>query len=208
MAGFNEFLFGQGQRNERLNTKTDQQIAGQGKIFNYGLDQLKNNNFSFDKIRENANRNFETKTLPLINERYGQTLQGDERRKSSGYADIMGQAGNQFDRDLAGLESEHQRGLLPFLQSLLGMGTEQNFQNQTMQGREGLAQPLLRVGGDLLTAWLTGGMSIPGSAAKYAKGSEGSSFNNQNMDQGQNDQIRMLIQQLLNQNRLGGMTGR
>lgn len=144
---------------------TEQQQGAQNwalKNAQQGLGQA----FNFQPIAEAAQNRFNQQTLPSISERFASM--GAQR--GSGYNQAVANAQRDLQMELAaqqqkfGLESQKNWA------DILGMGLKPSFENVWQEGTEApinsLIEPALHAG----AAWLTGGASIPFSAARYGAG--------------------------------------
>jgi hypothetical protein len=121
--------------------------------------------FDFAPIAENARRQFQTKTVPSIAERF--TSLGDSAQRSSAFSGALGQQGAELESNLGELGAkfgllgaENQRQLLGML---LSAGLAPQFSHQYQAGSQGLVQNLLGNAAGGGGSWLTG---IVGDLAK------------------------------------------
>lgn len=147
---------------ERIATNTAEQqglLGGignrlQGSLGNLSLPGQQNSQYSFNPIAQNAQRNFQTQTVPGLAERF--TSLGAGQLGSPAFGNILGQAGAGLQSDLAsqeqqfGMQQENMQtqNLMRLLQTFLAPqfqslqhGEEKSGLNQGFQGlMQSLAQ--------------------------------------------------------------------
>lgn len=112
-----------------------------------------------DAIEGNARRNFNANILPLLRQRFG--------GNSAGYSGVENELINQGSLLESRLAANRQSQAMDLLK--LGLQPEQDYRYDP--GSEGALPGLLQkgveVGGDVLSAYLSGGATAPGSILKY-----------------------------------------
>jgi hypothetical protein len=133
----------------------------------FGLEALRNPMKGFEPQEEYARKQFATRTLPTIAERFGQEFQGNNRLGSSGFADILGQSASDFDAQLAALRSQYGANRENTGLKALQLGQTPTFENQLVQGDPGALSGILNALASAvphaLAGAATGGGSLIGS---------------------------------------------
>lgn len=159
---------------------------GQGALGNLSLPGSNNGMSSFQPIAQQAQRNFQTQTVPGLAERF--TSLGGGQLGSPAFASQLGQAGAGLQSTLAGQEQgfnmQQQQMQNQNLMQLLQMFLQPQFQNMYHQPQQsGLSSLMGQIGGPLALAGLaygTGGLSSLGGLGA-GLGYNAMNQNNQNM---------------------------
>jgi len=161
------FWWGNPAYNQQVSTLNPQQTDLVNQSGAFGLNQLRNPTQGFQPIEDNARRQFQTRTLPTIAERFSQNLQGDSRLGSSGFADILSQAGTGLDSELAALRAQYGLQSQGNALKALQLGQTPTFENQLVQGDpgalRGIAEAFSSALPHALAGLATGGGSLFGS---------------------------------------------
>lgn len=179
---------------QQLSTQTGQQQGlnallgnlGQGAVGNLNLPGSNNGMSSFQPIAQQAQRNFQTQTVPGLAERF--TSLGGGQLGSPAFASQLGQAGAGLQSGLAaqeqGFNMQQEQMQNQNLMQLLQMFLQPQFQNMFHQPQQsGLSSLLSQIGGPLAQAGLaygTGGLSALGGLG-MGLGASGMNQNNQNI---------------------------
>lgn len=164
-AGTERLALGTGQQ-QGINSQLGNLL--QGSLGNTNLPGGQNSMSSFAPIAQNAQRNFQTQTVPGLAERF--TSLGGGQLGSPAFANMLGQAGAGLQSDLASQEQGfnmqqedmQNQNLMRFLQMFL----QPQFENlQHGQQSSGLSNLFSQIGGPLAQAGLaygSGGLSALG----------------------------------------------
>lgn len=117
---------------------------------------------SFDPIRQKAETQFRTETIPSIAQRFAGM--GDTRN-SSAFQSALGRASSGLHENLSAMESEYNRGMAPLLMQLLQMGQTPQEEQQFLPRDPGLWENL---GGQAVHGFAS---ALPGFAAGGGFGS-------------------------------------
>ena len=129
MAGFMDFLFGEGEKTEEFQKYSPQQIdifkqlggGAQGQLpqaFEFLQSILSQSPEAFKSFEAPARRQFEEQTIPSIAERFS----GMGAQKSSAFGQQLGQAGAGLEENLAAQRSGLGMSAISQLMGLLGQG--------------------------------------------------------------------------------------
>ena len=116
-----------------------QQLGDYGQIQQrgyQGMNEMANNPWSFDPIRQAAESDFQTKTLPSIAERFAGMGTGDSM-SSGGFQNALRMGGEDFQKQLAGLGAQYglqARGMQQNLYGQMGeLGGQGGYNTQNLR---------------------------------------------------------------------------
>lgn len=148
-----------------------QQMSAIQQIIQQALGGLQNPSQGFEPFAQSARQNLMESTIPAIAERFN--LMGKGAQSSGAFQGMLGRAASDLESGLAQGASQYGMQNQQLMQSLLGMGLRPTFENvyqpREMAGWEALMPHLIKAGGDIGAAALTGGASLPGSGASWFK---------------------------------------
>lgn len=123
---------------DTFNQYTPEQQAGMLQALQYGIGSLGKNQFDFEPIAQQARSNFQEQTLPGIAERF--SSMGAQR--SSAFGQTLGAAGAGLERDLAAMRQQYNLAQQPYLQDLLRIGLQPQFESIYRPAQQGWGEKL------------------------------------------------------------------
>lgn len=172
----NNFLFGSNGYTEQLPTLSKGQISNVEGLGKFGMNQLQNPYQGFQPIEENARKGFASRSIPLISERFGEMLQGNNRLGSSGFADILGGASKDLETELASMRAQYGQQSNRNALDALRLGLSPTFENIKYEPTQGFLQTagtaLAGGFGSALGSGLTGGLGSLGSLGNLFGGNK------------------------------------
>lgn len=126
------FLFGQQEQTQQFQNFTPEQQSALEQLLTQGL-----GNFNYQGLENQARQDFQTKTVPMLAERFSSLGSGAQR--SSAFANALGSAGSQLESNLAGLKAN-------IGQQQLGFGLKPRFENAYFPRQAGFLENLLSAG--------------------------------------------------------------
>lgn len=126
---------------------------------------------SFEPIKQSYEQNYRQNVIPSMAERFA-SLGGEGAAGSSGFKASMIGAENQLQTQLAGMQSQYQQQMLPYLMQMLGVGLNPQNEQQFLPGQAGVLE---NFGGQFMQGL---GSGIPGFAVGGGFGSLGSWLSN------------------------------
>lgn len=170
MAGFlSDFFRGRPGQNTQLSTLTPQQQQLLQQIMPMISGGI-NTSFDFNPIAESAQNRFMQNTMPSISDRFGAM----DAQRSSGYNQAVANAQRDLQLDLAGQQQQFGLQSQRNWSDILGLALQPQFENLYQEGRPSgignFLQQAVPLGLHAGAAALTGGASIPFSAAMYGAG--------------------------------------
>ena len=148
-----------------------QQMNSIQQIIQMAMQGLQNPSQGFEPFAQSARQNLQENTLPGIAERFG--MMGKGAASTGAFKGMMGRAASDLESGLAQGASQYGMQNQQLMQSLLGMGlrpTQENvYQQREASGIEAMLPSIFSALGDAGAAYMTGGASMPGSAAKWGQ---------------------------------------
>ena len=135
-AGLLSDIFKKKPKIRQINTRSPEQIARSSQFGQMGMDQYKDPYSGFEPIKQQAQNNFYSNTVPTIAERFSSLGSGGSQN-SSAFAGQLGAAGVDLNSELAALQSQHGFRNRDQALQLLGMSQEPNFENYVEGGGNG-----------------------------------------------------------------------
>jgi hypothetical protein len=173
-----EYLMGSDPSVQRVSNYEPQQVNNLNQLAQMGMEGLKNNPFNFGAIEDQARKNFNTKTVPTIANRF---LAGDTRN-SSGFQEALGSSSADLENYLAQLKNQYGQQEFDRAMQMLGIGLQPQSSLYTKPGKEGAVSGILKAGGTALSAYLGDG-GILGAIASLFSRNKGGSNNNQSPEE-------------------------
>jgi len=141
-GGASKFFLGEKEQFQRSPLHTPQGMQALEQLLATGLGNLQNPQAGFQPIAENAQRQFQTQTIPGLAERFT-NLGGSDTRGSSDFAGMLGGAGADLQSQLASMASQYglqnQQNALSQLQT----GLQPQFETQHKNRGSGFFENLL-----------------------------------------------------------------
>jgi hypothetical protein len=135
MASLWETSFGKPERNYQQSRYNPQIQKGLDQLINHGIgQQQKGNMFDFSPIEQQVRKDYQTKTLPTIANRY---LSGSNARNSGGLNAANAAAGKDLELGLAQLRNQFGQQQFGNLMQLLGQGGQENIHRPETFGLTG-----------------------------------------------------------------------
>lgn len=130
------------------------QEQGQKDVFNMGMEGMKNNNFSFDPIEQQALQNWDQRDMPNLMERMT-SLEGDQR--SSGFFNMLNQGREGLATNLAAQKAQYGQQQQDRYMQMLGFGGKPQYENMYIPRQPGTGESLAT---SLLPAGITAGATF------------------------------------------------
>jgi hypothetical protein len=203
-TGDSETWFGTPERMEQFPLYDQQRSNAFNQILQMALQGLQNPTQGFQPIANEANRQFNTQTIPSLAERFtsmgtGGRLGNDSRQQSSAFAGALGAAGSGLQQGLAALKSQYGLQNQGNLLNLLGIGLTPQFGQKQIPASQGLLPQILGILGG--AAGAVGGPALAGVGYNLGSGLGNAASNTFQQSQQQQSMPGLSV------NRLGGMGG-
>lgn len=131
---YHETMFGKPERNYQESRYTPEIQGGLNQLIQQGIGQQKNNAFDFAPVEQQARKDYQTKTLPTIANRF---LTGSNSRNSGNFQHILASSGKDLELGLAQLKNQFGQQNFQNLMQLLGGGAQQNIHRPETFGLAG-----------------------------------------------------------------------
>jgi hypothetical protein len=162
-SGIGEFFLGKQQQYNQVPTQTPQAMQLLQQLLSSGAQGIQNPYQGFEPIAQQAQRQFETQTVPGLAERFTALGSGGSQN-SSAFQGALGSAGAGLSTDLAALKSQYGLQNRNSLVNQLQLGLTPQFQTVNEEGTQGFLSNLLQGGfqgaGALSGAYGSGGQGL------------------------------------------------